>query len=91
MYIYFNTWMWHYKKNSQLKKFLPLYTVLLIYSEAKASQILHGGAAPAAPSKNWIKSIYSFDQKNISYVTVWEEIFGAIALSYPLGLGLGLR
>ena len=84
--------MYHDKKNSQLKKFLPLYSVLLIYSEVKTSQILHGGATPTAPSKNWIKSTYSFDQKHISYVTVWEEIISAIALSYPrLGLGLGLR
>ena len=49
--------MWHDKKNSQLKNFLPLYTVLLIYSKVKASQILHGETTPFAPSKNWIKAI----------------------------------
>ena len=58
--------MLHDKKNSQLKNFLPLYTVLLSYSKVKASQILHGGTTPVAPSKNWIKAIYSSDQKNIS-------------------------
>ena len=36
---------------------MPLYSVLLIYSKAKASQILHGGITPVVPSKNWIKAI----------------------------------
>ena len=53
-------------KNSQLKNFLPLYTVLLIYSKVKAPEILHGGTTQVAPSKKWIKAIYSSDQKNIS-------------------------
>ena len=57
--------MWQ-DKNSQLKNFLPLYTVLLIYNKVKASQILYGGATPVAPRKNWIKATYSSDQKNIS-------------------------
>ena len=57
--------MYHDKKNSQLKNFLALYIVLLIYSKVKAFQILHGGTTPVAPSKNWIKAIYSSDQKNI--------------------------
>ena len=46
------------KKNTQLKNFLPLYSVLLIYSKVKASQIIHGGTTPFAPSKNWIKAIF---------------------------------
>ena len=66
--------MWHDKKNLQLKSFLPLYTVLLNYSKVKASQILHGGTPPFAPSKNWIKTIYSPDQKNISY---FSYLFGS--------------
>ena len=49
--------MCHDKKNSQLKNFLPLYSVLLIYSKFKASQILHGGTTPVAPSKNRIEAI----------------------------------
>ena len=49
--------MWHDKKNTQLNFFLPFYSVLLIYSKVKASQILHGGTTPVAPSKNWIKAI----------------------------------
>ena len=49
--------MWHDKKNTQLKKILPLYSVLLIYSKVKASQILHGGTTPVAPSKNRIEAI----------------------------------
>ena len=53
-------------KNSQLKNVLRLYTVLLIYSEVKASEILHGGTTLVAPSKKWIKAIYSSDQKSIS-------------------------
>ena len=57
VYIHSKTWMWHDKKNTQLKNFLPLYTVLLIYSKGKASQILHGETTPVAPSKNWIKAI----------------------------------
>ena len=56
MYIHSKTWVWHDKKNTQLK-FLPLYSVLLIYSKVKASQILHGGTTPVVPSKNWIKAI----------------------------------
>ena len=40
-----------------MKNFLPLYSVLLIYSNVKASQILHGGTTPVAPSKNRIKAI----------------------------------
>ena len=48
---------WNDKKNTQLKTFLPLYSVLLIYSKVKASQTLHGGTTPVAPSKNWIKAI----------------------------------
>ena len=48
---------WHDKKNSRLKNFLPLYSVLLIYSKVKASQILHGGTTPVATSKNRIKAI----------------------------------
>ena len=36
---------------------MPLYSVLLIYSKAKASQILPGGITPVVPSKNWIKAI----------------------------------
>ena len=63
VYIHSKTWMWHDKKNTQLKNFLPLYTVLLIYSKVKASQILHGETTPVALSKNWIKAI---SQKNIS-------------------------
>ena len=74
VYIYSKTWMWHDKKNSQLKNFLPFYTVLLIYSKVKASQILHGGTTPVAPSKNWIKAIYSSDQKNIS---CFSYLFGS--------------
>ena len=50
-------WMWHDKKNTQLKNFLPPHTVLLIYSKVKASHILHGETTPPAPSKNWIKAI----------------------------------
>ena len=57
VYIHSKTWMWHDKKNSQLKNFLPLYSVLLIYSKVKASQILHGGTTPVAPSKNRIEAI----------------------------------
>ena len=57
VYIHSKTWMWHDKKNSQLKNFLPLYSVLLIYSKVKASQILHGGTTPVAPSKNQIEAI----------------------------------
>ena len=57
VYIHSKTWMWHDKKNTQSKNFLPLYTVLLIYSKVKASQILHGETTPFAPSKNWIKAI----------------------------------
>ena len=49
--------MWHDKKNSHLKNFLHLYSVLLIYSKFKASQILHGGTTPVAPSKNRIEAI----------------------------------
>ena len=56
MYIHSKTWVWHDKKNTQLK-LLPLYSVLLIYSKVKASQILHGGTTPVVPSKNWIKAI----------------------------------
>ena len=66
VYIYSETWMWQDKKNWQSKNVLPLYTVLLSYSKVKASQILHGGTTPVAPSKNWIKAIYSSDQKNTS-------------------------
>ena len=36
---------------------MPFSSVLLIYSKVKASQILHGGTTPVAPSKNWIKAI----------------------------------
>ena len=62
------------RKNSQLENFLLLYTVLLIYSKVKASQILHCGTTPVVPSKkNWIKAIYSADQKNISY---FSYLFG---------------
>ena len=57
MYIHSKTWMCHDKKNSQLKNFLPVYSVLLIYSKFKASQILHGGTTPVAPSKNRIEAI----------------------------------
>ena len=57
------------RMNSHLKNFLLLYTVLLIYSKVKASQILHGGKTPVASSKNWIKAIYSSDRKNISYLS----------------------
>ena len=57
VYIHSKTWMWHDKKNTQLKYFLPLYSVLLIYSKVKASQILHGGTTPVAPSKNRIEAI----------------------------------
>ena len=49
--------MWHDKKNTQLKIFLSFYSVLLIYSKVKASQILHGGTTPVVPSKNWINVI----------------------------------
>ena len=49
--------MWHDKKNTQLRNYLPHYSVLLIYSKVKASQILHGGTTPVVPSKNWIKAI----------------------------------
>ena len=45
------------RKNSHLKNFLPLYSVLLIYSKFKASQILHGGTTPVAPSKDRIEAI----------------------------------
>ena len=47
----------HDKKSTQLKNFLPLYTVLLIYSKVKASQILNGETTPVTPSKNRIKAI----------------------------------
>ena len=57
VYIHSKTWMWHDKKNTQLKKFLSFYSVLLIYSKVKASQILHGGTTPVAPNKKWIKAI----------------------------------
>ena len=57
VYIHSKTWMWHDKKNTQLKNFLPLYSALLIYSKVRASQILHGETNPVAPSKNWIKAI----------------------------------
>ena len=40
-----------------MKNFLPLYSVLLIYSNVKASQMLHGGTTPVAPSKNRIEVI----------------------------------
>ena len=66
VYIYSERWMWRDKKNSQLKNFLPLCTVLLSYSKVKASQILHDGTTPVAPSKNFIKAICSSDQKNAS-------------------------
>ena len=36
---------------------MPLYSVLLIYSKVKASQILHGGTTPVASNKNLIKAI----------------------------------
>ena len=49
--------MWHDEKSTQLKNFLPLHSVLLIYSKVEASEILHGGTIPVAPSKNWIKVI----------------------------------
>ena len=57
VYIHSKTWMWHDKKNTQLKNLLPLYSALLIYSKVRASQILHGETNPVAPSKNWIKAI----------------------------------
>ena len=57
VYIHSKTWMWHDKKNTQLKNFLPLYSVLLIYSKVKASQILHGGTTLVSPSKNCLKVI----------------------------------
>ena len=57
VYIHSKTWMWHDNKNTQLKNFLPLYTLLLIYSKVKASQILHGETTQVGPSKNWIKAI----------------------------------
>ena len=57
VYIHSKTWIWHDKKNTQLKHFLPLYTVLLIYSKVKASQILHGETTQVTPSKNCIKVI----------------------------------
>ena len=44
-------------RRTQLKHFLPLYTVLLIYSKVKASQILPGEKTPVVPNKNWIKAI----------------------------------
>ena len=72
--IYSKTWMWHDKKNSQLKNFLPLYTVLLIYSKVKASQTPHGGTNPVVPSKNWIQAIYSSDQKNISCFHIYSVV-----------------
>ena len=34
-----------------------------MYSKVKASQILHDGTTPFEPSKNWIKAIYSPNQK----------------------------
>ena len=49
--------MWPDKKNTQLKAFLLLYSVLLIYSKFTTSQIIHGRATPVAPRKNWIKAI----------------------------------
>ena len=66
--------MWHVKKDSQLINFLPIYTVLLIYSKVKASQILHGRTTLVAPGKNWIKAIYSSDQKSIS---CFSYLFGS--------------
>ena len=74
VYIYSKTWMWHDKKNSELKNFLPLYTVLLIYSKVNASQIFPGGINPVAPIKNGIQAIYSSDEKNISY---FSYLFGS--------------
>ena len=71
VYIHSKTWMWH-DKNTQFKNFLALYSFLsiyiqqsegisdsyqFIYSKVKASQILHDGTTPVAPSKNWIKAI----------------------------------
>ena len=50
-------WMWHDKKNTQLKHFLQLHSVWLICSKVTAPQILHGGITPVAHSKNWIKTI----------------------------------
>ena len=57
VYIHSKTWMWHDKKNTRLKTFLPLTSVLLIYNRVQASQIFHGGTTAVAPSKNWIKAI----------------------------------
>ena len=59
VYIHSKKCLWH-DKNTQLKNFLPLYSVLsnyFIYSRVNASYILHGGTTPVAPSKNWIKAI----------------------------------
>ena len=56
---YSKTHIWH-GKNTQLKYFLSLHTVLLnhfIYNEVKASQVLHGGTMRVALSKNWVKGI----------------------------------
>ena len=66
--------MWDDKKKSQLKNFLLFYTVLLIYSKVKASQILHGGTTPVAPSKNWIKAIYSSDQKKFPVFHIYSVV-----------------
>ena len=68
--------MRHDKKNSQLKNFLLLNTVSLIYSKVKASQILHGGTTPVTPSKKLDQSdFYSSDQKNTSFL--FSYLFGS--------------
>ena len=51
--------MWH-DKNTQLKNFLWLHTVILdyfIYNRVKASQILYGGTIAVTPSQNWVEEI----------------------------------
>ena len=74
--------LWH-DKNTQLKNFLPLYSVLsnyFIYSRVNASYILHGGTTLVAPSKNWIKAISIHlikknHKKNLAYLPDSQQIF----------------
>ena len=98
--------MSHDKKNTQLKNFLPLYTVLLICSKVKASQILNGETTPVTPSKNRIKAISIHQikktfpvfhvyllvnqKKNHAYLTDSQQIFHWLLNQYSLVQHLSL-
>ena len=69
--------MWH-NKNTQLKDFLPLYSVLLIYliyNKVKASEILHVRTTPVAPSKNWIKAISILIRKTFPVLHIYFHAY----------------